>query len=458
VLDPNFRPAATYNFTFSIQRQITNKVLFEVGYIGRKITHEFQQRDINAVPTMLTLNGQSFANAFFNTYYAVANNQTPKPQPWFESALGGANSSFCAGYGSCTAAVIANPSMKGYVGLTQVFQLWSALSSVNSWTLGRTLPASAGPGFPNGQVFAVNADDSSGSGNYNALYETFTMRDFHGVTTTSNFTWGRALGTGSESQATSGYTTLNPYNVRQSMYGPQFFDYKFIYTQSFLYSEPFFRSSRGILGYALGGWRFGAIFTARSGAPLAVATISNSADGFAESFGEGQNSATVNAGNVFASDGAVLATTYTGGNSAHYNLNVANSASGAGINTNAANGGNNVNMFANPAAVYNEFRPCILGYDTSCGSNGQIRGLPSWNMDANIAKDFRIWERVSATLSFQITNIFNHVVLTDPYLDLSDPANFGVLGSNNPNAGLNTPVGAQSNTPRQITFNLRIRF
>ncbi len=452
VLDPNFRPAATYNYNFSIQREIANKVLFETGYIGRKISHEFQQRDLNAVPTMLTLGGQSFANAFFNTYYAVANSQNPAPQPWFESALGGSGSAFCSGFSSCTAAVVGNASMKNFISLTEVFQLWSALSNTNSWKLGRTLPSSIGAGFPSGQAFAINADDSSGSGNYNALYTTFTMRDFKGITTTSNFTWGRALGTGSESQATSGYTTLNPYNVRQSMYGPQFYDYKFIYTQSFLYSEPFFRTNRGILGYALGGWRFGAILTAHSGAPLAVATISNSSDGFGEAFGEGQNSGVVNAGNEFGSDGAVLATTYTGGNTAHYNASVPNSGSGAGVNSNLSNGGNSINMFGNPSAVYSQFRPCILGYDTSCGSNGQIRGMPSWNMDANVAKDFRLFrERVAATLSFQFTNLFNHVVLADPYLDLSDPADFGVLGSNNPNGG-------QANNPRQITFNLRVRF
>ena len=64
MLDPNFRPAATYNFNFSIQRALASKVIFEAGYIGRLITNEFQQRDFNAVPTMLTLNGQSFASAF----------------------------------------------------------------------------------------------------------------------------------------------------------------------------------------------------------------------------------------------------------------------------------------------------------------------------------------------------------------------------------------------------------
>jgi hypothetical protein len=441
VLDPNFRPAATYNFNFSIQRQIGTKNLFEVGYIGRVITHEFQQRDINAVPTMMTLNGQSFASAYANTYFALAGGGTPSPQPFFEAALGGANSSFCAGAGSCTAAVVHNANMSNFISQTQVFQLWSALSNASSWALGRTIPSSQSAAIPAGQVASVNADDSSGSGNYNALYTTYTMRDWHGVTTTSNFTWGRSLGTGSESQATSGYTALNPYNVRQSMYGPQFYDYKFLYTQTFLWSEPFFKHSKGVLAYALGGWRISPILTARSGAPLPVYNL----NGGAESFGETQTSG--------SQDGGVLASKYTGGSSALYNVNVdTTTASGAGINSNTGNGGNAINMFKNPSQVFNEFRPCILGYDTSCGSFGNIRGLPNWNVDANIAKDFRVFrERVFMTMSFQFTNLFNHVALVDPYLALNDPNDFGVLGSNNPNGG-------QLNSPRQLTFSLRAKF
>jgi hypothetical protein len=148
----------------------------------------------------------------------------------------------------------------------------------------------------------------------------------------------------------------------------------------------------------------------------------------------------------------VLASPYTGGSAAHYNVNVTNTA-GVGTNSNLVYGGNSINMFSNPAAVYGEFRNCILGYDTSCGSIGQIRGLPQWNMDANVAKDFRLLhERIFATLSFQFTNLFNHVALGDPYLDLSDSQDFGVLGSNNPGQG------GQVNNPRQITFNLRVKF
>jgi hypothetical protein len=398
------------------------------------------QRDINAVPTMMTLGGQSFAQAFANTFFAVNAGGAPASQPFFEAALGGTGSAFCKGFASCTQAVVKNANMNNFISQTQVFQLWSALSSANGWTLGRTIPSSQGPGIPSGQVASVNADDSSGFSTYHALYATFTTRDWHGVTMTSNFTWGRALGTGNQSQATSAYTVLNPYNVKQSTYGPQFFDYKFLYSHTFLWSEPFFRTNHGILGHALGGWRLAAVVAARSGAPLPVYTLNSN-----ESFGETQTSG--------ALDGAVLASKYTGGSSAHYNVNVPNSASGAGVNGNLGNGGNNMNMFTNPDAIYNEFRQCVLGYDTSCGSSGQIRGLPNWNMDANIAKDFRVFrERVFATMSFQFVNVFNHVTLRDPYLDISDAPDFGILGSNNPNGT------GQVNAPRNLTFNLRLRF
>jgi len=36
-LDPHFRPNVVDSFDLTIQRQLTNKVLLEVGYIGRRI-------------------------------------------------------------------------------------------------------------------------------------------------------------------------------------------------------------------------------------------------------------------------------------------------------------------------------------------------------------------------------------------------------------------------------------
>ena len=446
VLDPNFRPSRTDNFTLSIQRDLFNqKAILEVGYIGRLIRNEWQQEDIDAVPYMTTLGGQSFAQAYANTYWAVQAGGTPAVQPFFEAALGGANSSFCKGFGSCTSAVVHNSTMNGLIANTQVYDLWASLNSASSWTLGPTMPSSPLNGG-NPQVSGVFADGSNGYGNYNAVYLSFTTNNWHGLTLRSNFTWGRALGTGNQVQATSEYTVTDPFNLH-AIYGPQFFDYKFIYSLTMVYHPPFFKAQKGIAGHVLGGWTIAPLFYAHSGGPLSVGNL----NGGCESFGEG------NCAVESSLDGAVLMGPFTQGGGVHYNENVNESASanpnGVGINANADNGGQNVQMFSNPAAAYNSFRNCVLGFDTNCGSNGNIRGLPYWDMDAMVSKDIGFWKegRAGATLIFQFTNVFNHVIFNNPYLSVGDPADFGVLGTSNPNGG-------QSNTPRNMEFGIRVHF
>jgi hypothetical protein len=224
------------------------------------------------------------------------------------------------------------------------------------------------------------------------------------------------------------------------MYGPQFFDYKGIYSLTLLWQDPFFKTQKGILGHLLGGWTIAPIYTYHSGAPLAV---QNDSDG-SQSFGESTQGGTL--------DYAVAAASFTGGNAALYNQNVTNAA-GVGVNSNGVNGGQQINMFNNPAKVYAEFRDCVLGFDTQCGSTGTIRGQSYWNLDATASKDIGIWKegRVGATLLFQFTNLLNHVQLADPYLCTCDPADFGVIGTNNPNGG-------QVNSPRNMEFGLRVHF
>src|SRR5262249_38906646 len=123
-----------------------NKVTVEVGYIGRRIRNEWQQIDLDGIPYNLTLNGQTFANAFANLYTGICGlgsscvtPSAPLPvQPWFEAALGGATSAYCSGFASCTAAVASKQAAN--IRTTAVYNLWAALSAANnpSWTLGRT--------------------------------------------------------------------------------------------------------------------------------------------------------------------------------------------------------------------------------------------------------------------------------------------------------------------------------
>jgi hypothetical protein len=433
-LDPKMRPNHSNEFTFSIQRSLSSKMSLEVGYIGRTIANEFQEINFDAVPWMTTLNGQSYAQAWASVFNQIcpgagptcaASSITPTAQPFFEAAMGGPNSPYCAGSASCTAAVVKNEGAN--IRTTKAYTTWLDLSRANGWTLGRALQAQAGTG--QALTGAFDFINSLGHGNYNAAFFSFTARDFHGLTARSNFTFGRSLGTGSVTQASSSITVPNPYDFnRFGTYGVQPFDVKVTYSLLMLYQPPFFKSQKGILGHALGGWTIAPLFTARSGRPQQVVVGSSN-----EAFGQGQGA---------NYEGAAGNGPFTGGNSAQYNVPVGGTCAGT-------SGTTGLNMFANPCAIYNEFRRPVLGQDNGSGGFA-IRGFPFWNLDATISKDFRVTERIGATLSFQFVNILNHFVPNDPTTSIDSAASWGVVSDQ-----YTTPNGAQA---RQIEFGLRIRF
>ena len=240
----------------------------------------------------------------------------------------------------------------------------------------------------------------------------FTSHAWHGLTASSNFTWSRSLGTGSVVQATSSSTVPDPWNLAYG-YGPQPFDYKFVYTLSTLYQTPWFKSQQGVMGRVLGGWSIAPLFTAASGAPLQI-NVGTGTTEDAQAFGEVYGN-----GNEALYENAVPSSAFTGGNSAHYNVVASN-----GIGTSSNTG---MNLFANPSAVFNEFRLPILGLDTNDGGAGYIRGMPTWNLDATISKDIRTTERIRATLIIQFVNVLNHFQPANPSMDINSPSSWGVI-------------------------------
>ena len=125
-LDPNFRPDHVHSFTLTFARQINNTMSFEIGYIGRIIRNEYLPINLNAVPYMMTLGGQTFAKAYANAVIGYCGNGSPAnmgggncvgnanavaPQPFFETALAGTG--YCNGFANCTQAVLANEGNNG---------------------------------------------------------------------------------------------------------------------------------------------------------------------------------------------------------------------------------------------------------------------------------------------------------------------------------------------------------
>jgi hypothetical protein len=463
-LDPNFRPNQIDSFDVTIQRQLNRKVTLEFGYIGRRITHEYQPINLNAVPYMMTVGGQQFKQAYANLVLqycggvaglggggcagASTTGPTPvTPQPFFEAALGGPHSSYCTGFSSCTAAVVYKEGIAYGNGCTpgttcpavnsptsnlttaSVWSLWSDLDPSMANVLGGTtmMNTTLGP-FNGGTVantsgIAVNA--SVGHGNYNAGFASVKMADWRGLTMQSNFTWSHALGTGAVVQASSEYTPDDPFDLNQ-MYGRQAFDRKYIYNMFLVYQPPFFKGQQGLMGRALGGWSFASVFTAGSGSPIEIYT--STGDG--QEFGAGDNI------NFFNNDNAIPIGPIGGSGKAYYN----NPSSGLPVN-----------IFKNGPAEVSNWRNPILGMDTRDGGFGILNGLPYWNMDFSVKKNIRVAEGFSLELQGVFANVFNHNQFLDPIgtSGLFNPGGFGAL-----------PGSAQEQTggDRQIEVGARVRF
>jgi len=434
-LDPHFRPNVVDSFDFTIQRQLSRKLTLELGYIGRRITHEYQPININAVPYMMTMGGQRFDKAYANVVMqycggfagmagggCATNAGAVTAQPFFETALAGTG--YCKP-GTCTATMVANEG--GNLAAQQVWTLWSDLDAgvncpagndqctpVNGSTGGAFAFAptmmntpiaancGAGTGFGcQGQLTSgVGMNATVGHGDYNAGFVSLKMADWRGMTMQSNFTWSKALGTGALVQATSGYSPDDSFNLNQ-MYGRQFYDRKFIYNTFIVYSPPFYKGQQGAMGRVLGGWTFSTVFTTGSGQPLQVWT-----SGFS-----GQEFGGMDAINFNSTATAIqMAPVQTG----H-----AYSSGTPGVFP---------NIFKNPAQAFNSFRNPILGIDTR--STDFVTGLPYWNVDFSIRKNVRITEQVAMEFQGVFTDIFNHNQWLDPPQPwgLFSPASFGLTG------------------------------
>ncbi len=465
-LDPDFRPNDVDSFNLTIQRQLSRKIVVEVGYIGRIIHHEFQPISLNTVPYMMTQGGQTFASAYaaVETAFgcatsaglcaattAKASGKTPvyptaPPQPFFETALAGTG--YCNGYANCTTAVLQKEASN--FGNQNVFNLWSDLDggsakSGGGFNFARTMEGTPIPGQSNGASGQLGSGvaqaTATGYGNYNGGFVTFRATDWHGLTMQENFTWSKALGTGAEAQATSEYTPNDAFDLNKS-YGVQQFNQKFVFNTFLVYNTPWFKEQTGLLGRAAGGWTIAPIFAAGSGNPQPCVTNSG-----AQSFGGADNL------NYFDTENCVFTTPYKGGYHTNRGVTGAADPNGIQVGTSAATTAGKygpaaaINMFSNPAAVYSTVRPAILGIDEKNSGNGPINGLPYWNMDVSITKNLRIWESVGMQFSGIITNVFNHndFATTANTISLASPSTFGVITT-------------QGNLPRQMQLGIRASF
>lgn len=414
-VDPHYLPGRNHQWNFSIQRELPGHSILELGYVGRHASNIYNPLEINQVPFMMTLNGQSYAQAFDAIATQVKAGAAISPQPFLESALAG--SSFCAAPNtSCTAGVVAKYS--GSFTTQHVTDVWNGIQP--SFKFG---PATAATN----QVQTLFYWASAGWANYDAGFISYRTRSFKGLTFDSNLTWSHSLDTRGLNQDFD-TAASNSFNLHYD-YGTSIFDRKFVFNLLSVYELPFARNGHGPLSYIVKGWSIAPIVSIASGLPLKVLS------GSGQEFGQGGST---------NSAGAVPLQPDTFGNSVHSGV-AGNAATQVGVNGDPARGGSGLNLFGDPNAVFSAFRPAMVSLDTTSGAGGQLRGLSRWNVDLAVSRKFSFTERVSATFSGQLFNIFNVVQFADPTVNLQAPQTFGVLST-------------QLNSPRIVQFGLHLDF
>jgi hypothetical protein len=111
--------------------------------------------------------------------------------------------------------------------------------------------------------------------NYNALQMNITTRNFHGLTTNTNFTYSKAIDNSSEIFGTfAGGNTItfaeNPLNPNQPERAVSGISMKYIGSSDFSYKLPSLHNGSGFMGRLLGGYRIDTIWTFNTGQPVSA--------------------------------------------------------------------------------------------------------------------------------------------------------------------------------------------
>ena len=440
-LDSQWRPGVNDEIDFSIQRELPGQMIVEAGYVGKWSRHLYLGMDMNGVPTNMKLGGQTLASAYYQLELADKKGIDPNtvaPQPFFETALGGTSNAYCKGYASCTAAVLANEGSNGYgdLGVQYLTGLFVDLDTYNgglgAWNFAGCQSCNILPDDQQGFA-GIDTSTTKGWANYQAGFLTVQKRAGHGLTLSGNLTWSHSLDTDGINQEFVEDSPNNIYNLNYD-YGPSPFDRRWVGNILAYYQLPFgkgqrFGTSNSVLDRVVGGWTFAPIFSWGTGTPIETYT------GSCGEIGQGYF--------PWCAGAVPMVNTGTFGHSPH--LAVKTDCVVGGNNDPACGSGTGGNLFANPTAVYNDYRPMYTGLDTKTYDLGPFYGQHRWNVDFTIAKQTKFTESAGATIYAQFLNAFNHMEYGDPGINLLDPEDFGTLTG-------------QYNAPRVIELGLRLYF
>jgi hypothetical protein len=232
-----------------------------------------------------------------------------------------------------------------------------------------------------GTFFYINQIETTADSNYNALQTSLTFRDFHGFSTSMNYTWSHSLDTASDGQDYVPNATQPDNSARPDQeYASSNFDVRHRFVWSASYDIPALDKDHQKL---TGGWQVNGILTVRSGSPFNV-TFFDDYNGSGEFFDRPDLVGNPYAGTHTPDDFLNLSA-----------FQVPCTLDGSGTSASS----------------------CVPGtqHFGSLGRNSLI-GPGYWDFDASLFKTVAVTEAVKLQFRAEIFNLFNHPTFASPLL------------------------------------------
>lgn len=400
-LDPNNKVGRSINADLTLQRQLTNHMLLELGWTSNYGRDLPEAINYNNAPIMFRDNasGQTFAQAYDAIEGQLQEGvkaSSVSAQPWFEHLVPGGTDAF----------VGANASSFSSASVSNIFQ------SIDTARMAQGLST-----FDNQQVGTLFMRTHLGVTNYQAFIATLRMNPTHGLNFDMNYTRSKLLSNGLGDQDSAGFfaDSYNPFTT----YGVDSSDRSNTFNATYSYDLPHVGGS-GFLNKLTAGWYHSGIFTYASGAPLEVS----------------EGGQVYGGGNLGLTNGAFAIPTVSSSQlQSEMGVYTNQASSTVATKGNPANGGLGFNIFTNPAGVFNSFRTIQLSSDGRSGNANPLRGYGTWNLNGALGKTTQLTEKTNLIYTLQVFNVFNHPIWNTPSLNLfgTGPASFGVLTSKSGN-------------------------
>ena len=411
-VDPFSKLGKSYNFDFSIQRELPGGWFVDAAYVGRFARNLPQAINLTQSPYMFTdpASNQTFAQAYDLIRGLLRGGATAASipdQPFFENQLKGIG-----------------PSATQYVLSRQGSNFTNGNVSTIFLNLGVYRRSLGMQPFNNDQSQVEFMRTYIGSTNYNGALLTVAKRLSKGLLVNANYTFSKALDNGVYNQNNAGFYQNSFYPDVE--YGRSPFDRQHVFNLNWVYELPAGNHHRlsfhNGFDRVIGGWYVSGIATMWSGVPLIVS----------------DSSASQTWGDATALGGASGA--------------IRTGAVSTGLN--APISGTGFNFFANNKADITNFRPVLLSSDGRSGRSNPFTGLPYKNLDLSISKDTSITERLNVKFAADFFNLLNHPNFANPSqanLNITNPNTFGTI-----NASYTPPN--RTNSARWIQLSIRVEF